>query len=119
MVDLAWIGPHSLSEVNIKQHVENKAGVYRLEPMSSSDPFYVGQASDLVARLTSHLKESEKDSCIKRKHAEGLVFFRCAYVARQEDRDCIERFMFDLFKGRKQAECNTRAPDVRPCPVNL
>jgi excinuclease UvrABC nuclease subunit len=118
-LQISWSKYKPLNEENIKTNVQEKPGVYRLaEPTGETNvwPFYVGQADDLRARLLKHISASEENSCIKKKVSQGKCEFRFAYVSRAEDRNSIERALYDHFD---KPVCNVNVPPGTAFEVNF
>jgi excinuclease UvrABC nuclease subunit len=67
--------------------------------------FYVGQATDLRARLLQHLGDNEENECIRSERAENCVF-RFTYVDSQRERDSIESQTIQEYNPK----CNTKKP---------
>ena len=72
-------------------------------------------ASDLEDRLLDHLSDSEENECIKTKVARFICGYEYAEVAKQSDRDGIEKFLYDHYPP----ECNQVDPGGTPIKVNL
>ena len=78
--------------------------------------FYVGQANDLKSRLLLHLSGTEVNDCIKINLRKYNCGFEYASVSKQNDRDGIEKYLYDHYKP----ECNhISPPQVDPIIVNL
>lgn len=118
-MQLNWSSFHSTySESGVTAYVPTTAGVYLLWVKLKNGKwrcFYVGQAKNLEARLLDHLSEAEENDCLKTKVSKYVCGFEYAAVGRQEDRDGIEKFLYDHYSP----ECNVVDPDCAPIPVNL
>ncbi len=108
---LLYTGP------NVNIHAPLSAGVYRLSYQNGDrrPVFYVGQADNLYQRLREHLSDAEPNGCIVRCLRHYTCYFRFAKVARQADRDCAERALYDHYNP----ECNDTAPPGEPCDINF
>ena len=108
---LNWKGYYSYTSTNVNSYVSKKAGVYKLLDKLKSGklwPFYVGQALDLNDRLNNHLRDSEKNDCIKDKVKEYECYFKFALLPSGDDRDGAERALYIHY----ESECND--PDAIP-----
>jgi len=65
--------------------------------------------------LLDHLSSSEPNACIKNHVAQHTNAYCYATVARQSDRDGIEKYLYDHYKP----ECNAKDPGGTPIAVNL
>src|SRR5438046_9027077 len=100
-----WADYAEYSEANVRQGVEERAGVYRMAVTGADgkyNPFYVGQSKDLRGRLLQHLSPAETNSCIKTKLARNRCYFRFAYMPLQVERDPEEKALIEEF----DPECN-------------
>lgn len=118
-LQVKWSDYNSLTQSNI-DIVKEEAGIYKLSSEDTKDTtkvnvFYVGQAKKLKERLSQHLSKEEENDCIKNKVAKLSCSFKFAYVSKQEDRDCMESFLYDHYKP----ECNKQKPNSKPCEINL
>jgi len=117
---IEWSTFHSVySESEVKKYIPTESGVYLLwVKLAKSEKwrcFYVGQAKDLEKRLIEHLSANEENDCIKKKVAEKVCGFEYAKVAKQNDRDGIEKYLYDHYKP----ECNVQDPGGMATEVNL
>jgi excinuclease UvrABC nuclease subunit len=97
-----------LNPENVQKDVLARPGVYRLSRRGDDGKytvFYIGQATDLGARLLQHLGNDEKNECIRSKRA-AVCGFRFIYVESQSDRDTMEGKQIEEYKP----ECNTQRP---------
>jgi len=103
----------------VTSNVPEKAGIYLLLVKLKSEKwrcFYVGQSDPLNTRLLQHLSKDEKNECIKTNVQKYICGFVFTLIAKQEDRDSIEKFLYEYYKP----ECNIISPpDVDPIEVNL
>lgn len=117
-LQVKWSDYKSLTQSNIDT-VNDEAGIYKLSSEDTKDTnkvnvFYVGQAKKLKERLSQHLSKDEENDCIKNKVAKLSCFFKFVYVSKQEDRDCMESFLYDHYNP----ECNKQKPSSKPCEIN-
>lgn len=119
MMQITWSPFHSTySEAEVRRHVPSDPGVYLLWVELKNEKwlcFYAGQASSLEDRLLDHLSAEEENECIKKNVSQHICGFKYAKVARQNDRDGIEKFLYDHYKP----ECNKEDPGGTPIEVNL
>jgi len=119
MLKIEWSEYYELNDINIKAKVQEKSGVYRMaEPITDGkvQPFYVGQAEELCTRLLQHISGAEQNSCIKKTIREKKCYFRFAYVPKAEERNSIERALYDHFDKPK---CNAIVPPGTAIDVNF
>jgi predicted GIY-YIG superfamily endonuclease len=117
-MQITWSSFQNLTEENVKKYVPRDAGVYLLWVKLKNGKwrcYYAGQADDLERRLLEHLSDEEKNSCIKAKVRDHISGYEYAKVAKQSDRDGIEKFLYDHYKP----ECNEKDPGGEPIEVNL
>jgi excinuclease UvrABC nuclease subunit len=118
-MQITWSAFHSLySDAEVKAYVPRSAGVYLLWVQLKDEKwhcFYVGQADDLKRRLLEHLADSEENECIKRHVSKYVCGYKHAEIARQADRDGVEKYLYDHYKP----ECNQIDPGGSPIQVNL
>ncbi len=118
-MNLNWQTHQPYTQTTVSNFAPEKAGVYILwvQLMSNSwKCFYVGQADNLKKRLLEHLSSNEDNPCIKNKVSKFVCGFSFALVPRQDDRDEIEKYLYEHYKP----ECNRISPpDVKPIIVNL
>lgn len=114
---LNWSDVLLYTESNVNVHAPLSAGVYRLSYQDGDKRpvFYIGQAENLYQRLRDHLSDAEANGCIVRCLRRYTCYFRSARVARQADRDCAERALYDHYKP----PCNTVPPLGEPCDINF
>jgi len=114
---LEWSEVFSYTGTNVNVHAPLSAGIYRLSCQKGDKRlvFYVGQAENLDERLRGHLSDGEPNACIRRHLRDYTCYFRFAKVARQADRDCAERALYDHYDH----ECNSVAPPGEPCDINF
>jgi len=117
---ITWSGFFTpYNERKVRDNVPYEAGVYllwvKLKEGKNWRCFYVGQAKDLEARLLEHLSEDEENECLSNKVNRKVCGFEYAEVGDQDNRDGIERYLYDQYK----TECNEREPETDPIPVNL
>lgn len=113
-----WSKFRLLSEDNVKKYVTSSAGVYLLWVKLKTDKwrcYYAGQANDLEERLLAHLSTGEANTCIKDNVAKYVSGYECAKVAKQSDRNGVEKFLYDHFKP----ECNRVDPGGSAIEVNI
>lgn len=60
-----------------------------------------------------HLSTNEENTCIKEKVRKEKCYFKYAYVSKQGDRDCAERFLYDHYTP----QCNKVKPSAEPCEI--
>jgi len=117
---IEWSGINSnYSEDEVKKYVPIESGVYLLwEKLAESNKwlcFYVGKTKGLEKRLLEHLSDNEDNDCIKKKVAEKVCGFEYAKVANQNERDGIEKFLYDHYNP----SCNVQDLGGKPIEVNL
>jgi len=114
---LNWSDVLLYTQSNVNIHAPLSAGIYRLSCQRGDKRpvFYVGQAENLHERLRNHLSDAELNGCIVRCLRRHTCYFRFASVARQADRDCVERALYDHYNP----ECNEVAPPREPCDINF
>ena len=117
-MQLTWSDRIELSEVGVER-VNKVSGVYKLIYHDTVEDkyyvHYVGQTSDLNARLESHLPGNEVNSDCNKILNYYDCFFRVAGVPKQSDRDGVEAALHDHYKPK----CCKRSPDVVPIEVNF
>lgn len=119
-MQVTWSSFHSdLSENQVRKYVPRAAGIYllwvKLTESNKWKCFYVGQASNLEQRLLDHLSESEENECIKTKVSIKVCGFEYTEVSTQNERDGIEKFLYDKYNPK----CNQIDPGGTPIVVNL
>ncbi len=115
---ITWSAFHLLTEQEIRTYVPKSPGVYLIWVKLQNGKwrcFYVGQALDLEERLLTHLSPSNPNTCIQTHVRDHICGFEFAKVARQSDRDGIEKFLYDHFRP----ECNQQVPGGTAIPVNV
>lgn len=117
-MQVTWSRIQELKEGNVRRNIPETAGAYLLWLKLKSGGwrcYYVGKAENLQVRLLEHCGVNEENDCIQnhvQHHTSGYMF---AEVAKQSDRDGIEKFLYDHYKP----ECNKQDPGGIPIPVNL
>jgi excinuclease UvrABC nuclease subunit len=117
-MQITWSSFQNLTEENVRKYVPKDAGVYLLWVKLKNEKwrcYYVGQADDLERRLLEHLSDEEKNPCIKTNVHDYISGYKYAKVARQSDRDGIEKSLYDHY----EPECNEKDPGGEPIEVNL
>ncbi len=119
-MEVIWSTFHELNEENVRKNVPEVAGVYLLWVKLKNKNgkwrcFYVGKTEELQARLLYHCSLNEENDCIKNNVQNYVCGYEYAKVAKQADRDGIEKFLYDHYK----AECNKQDPGGTPIEVNL
>ncbi len=115
---LQWSNLHDLTEENILKYATTDAGVYLLWLKIKHGKwrcYYVGQADNIEERLLRHISMNEDNSGIRRHIRENVSGFEYAKVAKESDREGIEKFLYDHF----HPECNQADPGGNPIEVNL
>lgn len=116
---IQWIGYHRFNKENIKKYVPENAGVYKISvKLKNGDlrPIYVGQAKFLFSRLSQYAVADTDNKCLIRNLKDYQCHFKVAEVAKQADRDAVEKALYNRYKP----ECNdgSKIPDVTPADVN-
>jgi len=113
-----WSSVLEYTESNVLGYAPKKGGVYGLSYESGDEfpMFYVGQASDLQERLLQHLSVSEPDACIKNHVRNYKCYFRYAKVASIDDRNGVERALYD---HSNKPTCNVITPLGPPIDINF
>lgn len=118
-MQITWSQFHNkYSETEVQKFVPTEAGVYLLWVKLKNDKwscFYVGQTVDLEDRLLDHLSTGEENKCLRKHVKEYVCGFEYAKIARQTDRDGVEKYLYDHY----QPECNEVDPGGKPIVVNL
>jgi excinuclease UvrABC nuclease subunit len=117
-MEITWSAFHDLNKENVERNVPEVAGVYLLWVKLKSEKwmcYYVGQAEDLQTRLLEHCSPAEQNDCIKNNVQNHISGYEYAKVAKQADRDGIEKFLYNHYKP----ECNKQDPGGTPIEVNL
>jgi len=112
-----WSSRYACDAAAVKQHVEAKGGVYRLQHMDSDGKyrtFYVGIAEDLSDRIPDHFTDSEPNPCVKGIINQGNNGFRFIYIGNDATRQGIERYLYDKIPNL----CNDQRPEADPIEVN-
>lgn len=116
---VTWSSFHSsYTESEVKKYVTTEAGIYLLWVQLKSGKwrcFYVGKAENLETRLLEHLSDNEENECIKNKVSRYVCGFEYVQVSRQNDRDGIEKYLYDYYLP----ECNKQDPGGKPIKVDL
>ena len=115
-----WSAFHDkYDEENVRKYTPTKPGVYllwvKLKEGNKWKCFYCGLADNLEDRLLDHLSDSEKNERIKEEVKKYVCGFEWAEVAKQSDREGIEKFLYDHYKP----ECNKVDPGGTPTEINL
>jgi excinuclease UvrABC nuclease subunit len=108
-VTLAWQPYRRFTMANVHCFVPVKAGVYKLAvhlKTGKKRVFYVGQASDLFARLKDHFSGSEPNDCLRFQVEQYLCSFTVAVVTLAQDRNAAERALYLHFRP----SCNDHEP---------
>ena len=99
--------------------VNEVPAVYRLSYLNQNDGkyyiYYVGQATNLKARLGEHLPNAEVNECCKGYLKNYICYFRAAIIRSQGDRDGAEVALYNHFSP----SCPERIPDVDPIDINF
>lgn len=118
-MQVTWSSFHSpYSDAEVKKYVPTEAGVYLLWVKLKNGNwrcFYVGRTRNLEERLLEHLSESEENECLENKASNYVCGFEYAKIAKQADREGVEKFLYDHYGP----ECNTADPGGTPIQVNL
>jgi hypothetical protein len=117
-MQITWSSFKKLTEENVRKDVPRDAGLYLLWVKLKNGKwrcYYAGQADDLERRLLEHLSDEEKNRCIKTNVRDYISGYQYAKVAKQSDRDGIEKFLYDHYKP----ECNEKDPGGEPIEVSL
>ncbi len=115
---IEWLTFRRLTDENVNAYVARESGVYLLWVQLKNDNwrcYYAGQADDLERRLLEHLSINEENKCIRENVRDYVSGYECAVIARQSDRDGVEKFLYDHYKP----ECNEVDPGGIPLEVNL
>jgi len=103
-----WSDLVELTPDTVQKIVESKPGVYRMSSKRNDGKyyvFYVGQATDVRARLLQHLGDNEENECIRSERVKDCVF-RFTYVDSQRERDSVESQTIQEYNPN----CNTKKP---------
>lgn len=115
---ISWTERIPLDEDGIAL-IRNVAGVYKLIHYNPKKKkyivHYVGQASDLNARLTKHLPDNEVNEFCSEYLSNYFCYFRAASISKQSDRDSAEVALYNEYKP----DCVERIPDVNPIIINF
>ena len=118
-MQITWSGLFTpYTEAKVKAGAPALGGVYLLWVQLKNEEwicFYGGQAGDLRERLLDHLSDGEENDCVKENVSKYICGFEFAKVAKQTNRDGIEKFLYDHYKP----ECNQVDPGGTPIEVNL
>lgn len=99
--------------------IPQRIGLYRLSYKSPSDGkfyvFYVGKTENLQERLSSHLRDSEPNLCIRKMLANYQCAFRFAILDSTASIDGMEAYLVAFFKP----SCNENVPQVPQIEVNI
>jgi excinuclease UvrABC nuclease subunit len=117
-MEITWSTFHTLSEDNVRENVPEVAGVYLLWVKLKNGKwrcFYVGKAENIQERILDHCDPAEPNECIMENVQKYICGYEYAKVAKQSDRDGVEKFLYDHYKP----ECNKQDPGGTPIPVNL
>lgn len=117
-MNITWSSFYVLNNDNIREYVPTSAGVYLFWVKLKNDKwhcFYVGQTNDLETRFIQHLSSSEQNECLKTNISKYICGFEYAKVSKQDDRNGIEKFLYDHYSP----ECNESDPGGIPIEVNI
>ena len=117
-VNLSWSSLQDFTSENVRRYVPTSGGVYLLWVKLQSGKwrcYYAGQGANLEERLLDHLNSSELNACIKNHVSQHINAYCYTSVAKQSDRDGIEKYLYDVYNP----ECNHQDPGGTPIPVNL
>jgi hypothetical protein len=96
-MQVEWIFISDYTEAEVRRVVPRSSGIYllwvKLKEGNKWRCFYVGQVSDLEARLLHHLTNDEENTCIRKQVASFVCGCEYARVDRQTDRDGAEKFL--------------------------
>lgn len=113
-----WSNLTEFNNYNIGS-IPQGSGLYRLSYKSPSDGklyvFYVGKAGNLQERLSSHLRDTESNLCIKKMLSNYQCAFRYALIESNTNIDGAESFLIDYFKP----SCNENIPHGQPEQINI
>ena len=118
-MQVVWSVFRELNENSVKNNVPETAGIYLLWVKLTTDKwqcYYVGKAVNLQSRLLQHCSVAEENECIKNNVQNYISGYEFAEVAKQSDRDGIEKFLYDQYN---KPECNKQDPSGTPITVNL
>lgn len=111
----ACFKPYTESEV--KRVASTSAGVYAMWVKYKKKGwvcFYVGKADNIESRLLDHLRDDEKNECIKEN-----VEYNCAFcwieITIADERSGAEKYLYDTIKP----ECNQIDPGGTPTKIPL
>jgi hypothetical protein len=108
-VTLGWQRYLPYTLANVQRFAPVKAGVYKIAVHLTTGRkrvIYVGQATDLDARLKDHLSEWETNSSLYSIVRQYQCSFALALVPLQADRDAAERALYLHFRP----SCNEQEP---------
>jgi excinuclease UvrABC nuclease subunit len=117
-MQISWSAFQSFTEENVKKDAPRDSGVYLLWVKLKNDKwqcYYAGQAENLESRLLAHLSNGEENTCIKSNVLDYISGYEYAKFSLQNDRDGIEKFLYDYYKP----SCNEKDPGGTPIAVNL
>jgi len=95
-VVVSWSSFLELNRENVNRLNSGLAGVYEIwlgYTDGSKRRIYVGQASDLASRLSTHLQSSD-NACVRGYVSRYQCFFRLALLSKQQERDGAERALY-------------------------
>ena len=99
--------------------IPQRCGLYRLSYKSPSDGkfhvFYVGKAENLQERLSSHLRDTESNLCIRKMLSNYQCAFRYALSESNANLDGTEAFLIAYFKP----SCNENVPQIPQIEINI
>lgn len=114
-----WVGPLTLTPVEVNRVPHGVAGVYLLHrfapPLGAYPVFYVGKSGDLRRRLTEHLNNRKSKASIWWFRRDGRAYFSAAPVP---DLTLLDPIEAGLIVGL-QPPCNDQLPTAAPVFVNL
>lgn len=118
MIRATWSDLMEFNNYNISS-VSRRRGLYRLSHKSPSDGkyyvFYIGKAEDLQERLSSHLRDTEPNLCVKKMVTNYQCAFRVTVLDNYANIDGAEAFLIDYFKPT----CNENIPQVQREEINI
>jgi len=118
MAQVTWSPLKEFNNYNISI-IPRDSGIYRLSYKSTSDGkfyvFYIGKAEDLQERLSSHLRDTEPNLCIRKMLDSYQCAFRYALLASTSELDGVEAYLINYFKP----SCNENVPQITPSKINI
>lgn len=115
---VTWSDLIEFNNYNISS-IPQRSGLYRISYKAPSEGkfyvFYVGKAGNLQERLSSHLKDSESNLCIKKMLSNYQCAFRYAPIDSNANIDGAEAFLINYFKP----SCNENIPHGQQEQINI